>query len=85
MEQLGRKSQEVQEEELSTVSGSGVRKLRASTQSKIMMNFSEISQIVLHNFIIPATLKVPVGVLVSVLSLTLLLFRGLNAVQGLGV
>lgn len=49
------------------------------------MNFSELRQIVLHKFIIPATLKVTAGVLVLVLSLTLLFFRELNAVQGLGV
>lgn len=50
-----------------------------------MVNFSEIRQIVLHRFIIPATLKVTARVHVSVLSLTLLLFRDLNAVQGLGL
>lgn len=64
-------------------SGSGVRKLRVSTHSKILMNFSEISQVVLRKFTIPATLNVTAGVRVSVLSLTLLLFRELNAVQGL--
>lgn len=66
-------------------SASGVKKLRASTHSKIMMNFSEITQIVVHKFIIPASLKVTAGVLVSLLSLTLLLFRELNAVQVLGL
>lgn len=42
-----------------------------ASASKIMMNFSESSQIVLHKLIILGILKVTAGVLVSVLSLAL--------------